>query len=116
MASMLASARQAEARRAAHQRRGRTMKRQWWTLLVVCAATFMLLLDVTIVVVALPEIQHGLHSTFADVQWVIDAYALTLASLLLTSGSLADRWGRRRVFVFGLVIFTIGSLLCGLAQ
>lgn len=92
------------------------MDRKWWTLLVVCAATFMLLLDVTIVIVALPEIQSGLHGTFADVQWVIDAYALTLASLLLTAGSLADRYGRRRLFVAGLCIFTLGSLLCGLAQ
>ena len=92
------------------------MDRKWWTLLVVCAATFMLLLDVTIVVVALPEIQHGLHATFADVQWVLDAYALALASLLLTSGSLADRYGRRRLFLIGLVVFTLGSLLCGLAQ
>jgi EmrB/QacA subfamily drug resistance transporter len=92
------------------------MDRKWWTLVVVCAATFMLLLDVTIVTVALPEIQRGLHTTFADVQWVVDAYALTLASLLLTSGSLADRFGRRRLFLIGLAIFTIGSLLCGVAQ
>src|SRR5580698_2553380 len=90
--------------------------KKWWTLTVVCAATFMLLLDVTIVVVALPEIQRGLHTTFADVQWVIDAYALTLASLLLTSGSLADRYGRKLLFIIGLSIFTIGSLTCGLAQ
>ena len=92
------------------------MDRKWWTLLVVCAATFMLLLDVTIVIVALPEIQHGLHGTFADVQWVIDAYALSLASLLLTTGSLADRYGRRLLFTIGLAIFTVGSLTCGLAQ
>ena len=92
------------------------MDRKWWTLLVVCAATFMLLLDVTIVIVALPEIQHGLHGTFADVQWVVDAYALTLASLLLTTGSLADRYGRRLLFTIGLAIFTVGSLTCGLAQ
>lgn len=92
------------------------MDRKWWTLVVVCAATFMLLLDVTIVIVALPEIQHGLHGTFSDVQWVVDAYALTLASLLLTAGALADRYGRKRLFVIGLVIFTLGSLLCGLAQ
>jgi EmrB/QacA subfamily drug resistance transporter len=92
------------------------MEKKWWTLTVVCAATFMLLLDVTIVVVALPEIQRGLHTTFADVQWVIDAYALTLASLLLTSGSLADRYGRKLLFVIGLSIFTLGSLTCGLAQ
>jgi EmrB/QacA subfamily drug resistance transporter len=92
------------------------MEKKWWTLVVVCAATFMLLLDVTIVIVALPEIQHGLHATFTDVQWVIDAYALTLAALLLTSGSLADRYGRKRLFTIGLSIFTLGSLLCGLAQ
>jgi EmrB/QacA subfamily drug resistance transporter len=92
------------------------MDKKWWTLIVVCAATFMLLLDVTIVVVALPEIQRGLHGTFSDVQWVVDAYALTLASLLLTAGSLADRYGRKRLFIIGLVIFTLGSLLCGLAQ
>ena len=92
------------------------MDKKWWTLIVVCAATFMLLLDVTIVVVALPEIQKGLHTNFSDVQWVIDAYALTLASLLLTAGSLADRYGRRLLFTIGLVIFTLGSLTCGLAQ
>lgn len=93
-----------------------TMARKWWTLLVVCAATFMLLLDVTIVVVALPDIQHALHASFSGLQWVTDAYALTLAALLLTSGSLADRFGRRLVFVIGLSIFTAGSVLCGVAQ
>ena len=92
------------------------MERKWWTLVVVGAATFMLLLDVTIVIVALPEIQRGLHASFSDVQWVVDAYALTLASLLLTAGSLADRYGRRLLFTIGLVIFTLGSLLCGFAQ
>jgi EmrB/QacA subfamily drug resistance transporter len=92
------------------------MDKKWWTLIVVCASTFMLLLDVTIVIVALPEIQRGLHGTFSDVQWVVDAYALTLASLLLTAGSLADRYGRKLLFVIGLVVFTLGSLLCGLAQ
>jgi EmrB/QacA subfamily drug resistance transporter len=92
------------------------MDKKWWTLVVVCAATFMLLLDVTIVIVALPKIQDELHTGFTDVQWVIDAYALTLASVLLTAGSLADRYGRRRLFAIGLTIFTLGSLLCGLAQ
>ena len=92
------------------------MDKKWWTLIAVCAGTFMLLLDVTIVVVALPEIQNSLKATFADVQWVVDAYALTLASLLLTTGVLADRYGRRLLFSIGLVIFTLGSLTCGLAQ
>ena len=76
----------------------------------------MLLLDVTIVNVALPDIQTALHSSFSDLQWVVDAYALTLAALLLTAGSLADMFGRRRLYVIGLVIFTVASLLCGLAQ
>jgi EmrB/QacA subfamily drug resistance transporter len=67
-------------------------------------------------VVAIPVIQKGLHTSFSDVQWVIDAYSLTLASLLLTTGALADRYGRRLLFVIGLVVFTLGSLTCGLAQ
>ena len=91
------------------------MEKKWWTLLAVCTGTFMLLLDVTIVVVAIPDIQRGLHATFGQIQWVIDAYALTLASLLLTAGVLADRYGRRLLFAIGLLIFTLGSLLCGLA-
>jgi MFS family permease len=70
---------------------------EWWTLVAVCVGTFMLLLDVTIVNVALPKIQAGLGSSFTDLQWVVDAYALTLAALLLTSGSLADLLGRRRI-------------------
>ena len=86
-----------------------------WTLVAVSLGTFMLLVDITIVVVALPSIRGALHTSFSDVQWTIDAYSLTLASLLLPSGSLADILGRRRVFIGGLVIFTIGSLLCGLA-
>ena len=91
------------------------MDKKWWTLIAVCAGLFMLLLDVTIVTVAQPAIQAGLHASFSDVQWTLDAYALTLASLLLTSGSLADRYGRKLLFSIGLAIFTVGSLLCGLA-
>jgi EmrB/QacA subfamily drug resistance transporter len=89
--------------------------RKWWTLIAVCVATFMLLLDVTIVNVALPSIQSSLNASFSDLQWVVDAYALTLAALLLTTGSLADLFGRRRMFLIGLVIFTFSSLLSGLA-
>jgi EmrB/QacA subfamily drug resistance transporter len=91
------------------------MDRKWWTLVAVCTATFMLLLDITIVNVALPSIERDLGADLADLQWVIDAYALTLAALLLTGGSLADRIGRRRVFLIGLVAFTAASILCGLA-
>ena len=73
------------------------------------------MLDVTIVNVALPDIERSLDASLADLQWVIDAYALTLAALLLTAGSLADRYGRRLLFAIGIVVFTFGSLLCGLA-
>src|SRR3954468_18658546 len=89
---------------------------KWWTLVAVCAGVFMLLLDVTIVNVALPDIGAAFGSSLADLQWVIDAYALTLAALLLTAGSIADLAGRRRVFATGIVTFTLGSLLCGLAN
>jgi len=91
------------------------MARKWWTLLATCVAMFMLLLDITIVNVALPQIQKDLDASFSDLQWVVDAYALTLASLLLTAGSLGDRIGRRRVFTIGFGIFTVASLACGLA-
>src|SRR3954470_18613574 len=89
--------------------------RRWWTLGAVCVATFMLLIDITIVNVALPAIAKDLGSSFTDLQWVVDAYALSLAALLLTAGSLSDLFGRRRVFVIGLGLFTLSSLLCGLA-
>jgi EmrB/QacA subfamily drug resistance transporter len=88
---------------------------KWWTLAAVSVATFMLLLDVTVVNVALPAIRDSLGASFTDLQWVIDAYALTLAALVLTAGSLADRLGRRRVFVAGLVLFTAASALCAAA-
>jgi EmrB/QacA subfamily drug resistance transporter len=91
------------------------MDRKWWTLAAVSAGVFMLLLDVTIVNVALPDIERSLHASLSDLQWVINAYALSLAALLLTAGSLADLLGRRRVFAVGVAIFTAGSLLCGLA-
>jgi EmrB/QacA subfamily drug resistance transporter len=91
------------------------MDRKWWTLVAVCTGVFMLLLDVTIVNVALPDIQKSLHASLSDLQWVVDAYALTLAALLLTAGSVADRIGRRVVFAVGIVVFTGGSLLCGVA-
>lgn len=89
--------------------------RKWWTLGAVCVATFMLLLDITVVNTALPDIQKDLGGSFSDLQWVVDAYALSLAALVLTAGSLADRLGRRRVFAGGLVVFSVASLLCALA-
>jgi len=99
---------------AAESRRDHAPK--WWTLAAVCTGVFMLLLDITIVNVALPDIQEQLHADLSGLQWVIDAYALSLAALLLTTGSLADLYGRRLLFVIGTVVFTIGSAACGAAQ
>jgi EmrB/QacA subfamily drug resistance transporter len=87
-----------------------------WTLVVVCAATAILLLDVTVVNVALAQIERDLDASFDELQWVIDAYAIALAAVLLLFGSLADRIGRRRVLVVGLVVFASASLLCALAR
>jgi len=98
------------------QIKDRISPQAWWTLVAVSLGTFMLLLDITIVVVALPDIQKALGAGFSDVQWTVDAYSLSLASLLLASGSVADLFGRRIVFAGGLVIFTAASLLCGIAQ
>lgn len=92
------------------------MRKKWWTLLGVCGGTFMLLLDTTVVYVVMPDVQEDLNAGFSDLQWVIDGYALALAALLLTSGTLADRFGRRRLYALGVVLFTLASLLCGLAQ
>jgi EmrB/QacA subfamily drug resistance transporter len=86
-----------------------------WTLLAVCLTTFMLLLDITVVVVALPNIQRDFDASLTGLQWVIDAYALTLAAIILTAGALADRYGRRAVFLVGVVLFTAASALCGAA-
>jgi EmrB/QacA subfamily drug resistance transporter len=86
-----------------------------WTLVAVCVTTFMLLLDITIVNVALPSIQRRLHAGLTGLEWVVDAYALTLAALILTAGALADRFGRRLLFIVGVIVFTSASLLCGLA-
>ena len=88
---------------------------KWWTLIAVCLGTFMLLLDITVVNVALPDIQLALHSSFSGLQWIVDAYALTLAAFLLTAGSLADMYGRRLMYLIGLVVFTCASALCGFA-
>jgi EmrB/QacA subfamily drug resistance transporter len=76
----------------------------------------MLLLDITVVNVALPDIQRSLHSSFSDLQWVVNAYSLTLAAFLLTAGSVSDLIGRKRVFVAGLVVFTAASAVCGLSS
>jgi EmrB/QacA subfamily drug resistance transporter len=89
--------------------------RRWATLIVVCFAQLMIVLDVTIVNVALPAIQQDLGFSQADLTWVVNAFLVTFGSLLLLAGRLGDLVGRRRVFLAGLVTFTVASLLCGVA-
>lgn len=89
--------------------------RKWWPLLAVCAGSFLFLLDTTVVTVALPRIGADLTAPVEQLQWVPDVYTLVLAVLMLAVGSLADRWGRRRVFLGGLAVFGPASLACGLA-
>src|SRR2546421_703723 len=89
--------------------------RKWWTLAAVSFGLFMIMLDNTIVNVALPSIQSSLGLKISELEWVVTGYALTFGALMLTGGKLADLLGRRRMFVVGLVIFTLSSLACGLA-
>ena len=91
------------------------MDRKWRALLIVCVAIFMLLLDITVVNVALPDIQKELNTSFTDLQWVVDAYALMLATVMLNAGTLGDWLGRKRVFIGGVILFTLASILCGSA-
>ena len=90
-------------------------RRKWIALVLLCMVQFMVVLDIAIVNVALPSIQTDLGFSQENLQWVISAYALVFGGFLLLGGRLADLLGRRRVFMVGLVIFTIGSLLCGLS-
>jgi len=90
--------------------------RKWRALTIVCVAIFMLLLDITVVNVALPDIQKELHTSFTDLQWVVDAYALMLATVMLIAGTLGDWLGRKRVFLAGTAFFTAASAACGAAQ
>jgi EmrB/QacA subfamily drug resistance transporter len=92
-----------------------TTSRQRYTLAIVCVAVFMLLIDTTVVSVSLPSISRALKPSFAELQWVIDAYATALAVVLLTAGAVSDFVGRRRVFALGLALFTATSLLCAQA-
>jgi EmrB/QacA subfamily drug resistance transporter len=89
--------------------------RKWLPLVAICTGTFMLLVDVTIVNVALPDMATDLATSFGQLQWVVDVYALALAALVLGAGSLADLYGRRRLYLIGLVLFALASLACGLA-
>jgi EmrB/QacA subfamily drug resistance transporter len=89
--------------------------RKWFALAVICVAQFMVILDVSIVNVALPSIQRGLHFSEQNLLWVLNAYALFFGGFLMLGGRVADKLGRRRVFVTGVVVFTTASLFCGLA-
>src|SRR5215204_1028528 len=86
------------------------MRTQRWTLVVVCAATAMLMLDIAVVNTALSRIAEDLQTGLSGLQWVVDAYTLALASTVLSAGFLADRLGRRKLFLGGLVLFTVSSI------
>jgi EmrB/QacA subfamily drug resistance transporter len=90
--------------------------RKWWTLGALCFALFMIMLDNTVVNVALPAIQSDLGISRSELEWTVAVYALTFASLLLTGGKLGDLLGRRKIFLVGIAIFTLSSLLCGLSS
>lgn len=89
--------------------------RRWWSLGALSISLFMVYLDLTVVNVALPAIQRDLGIRLSQLEWTVNAYALSFAVLLLTGGKLADHFGRRRVFLLGLAVFTAGSLGCALA-
>ena len=90
-------------------------RRQWLILCICCMSLLIVGIDITIVNVALPSIARGLHGSLSDLQWTVDVYTLVIGSLLMASGSTADRFGRKRVFQVGLAVFTLGSLLCSVA-
>src|SRR4029079_7393652 len=89
--------------------------RKWITLAAVAFGLFMIMLDNTVVNVALPAIERDLHVSISSLEWVVTAYALTFAALLITGGKLGDLYGRKRIFIVGIAVFTLSSLACGLA-
>src|SRR3978361_1572111 len=90
--------------------------RKWYTLAAMCFALFMIMLDNTVVNVALPSIQRSLKTDQESLEWTINAYVLTFAALILLGGKLGDRFGRKRMFLVGLAIFTLSSAACALAS
>jgi MFS family permease len=92
-----------------------TSRRRWWTLVGVALATFMTFLDNNVVNVALPSIQRELHLSISGLEWIVSSYILVFSGLMLAGGRLADVYGRRRLFVAGITLFTGASLLAGLA-
>ncbi len=89
---------------------------KWWTLFAMCFALFMIMLDNTIVNVALPSIQKALKTTPESLEWTINAYVISFGALILLGGKLGDRFGRRKIFIVGLAVFTLASAACALAQ
>src|SRR5260221_4088385 len=89
--------------------------RKWWTLVAVSFGLFMIMLDNTVVNVALPSIEKDLHISISQLEWIVTAYALVFAALLITGGKLADLFGRRKIFIVGLVVFSLSSLARGFA-
>src|ERR1700693_3973791 len=90
--------------------------RRWLTLVILLLAAFMNLLDVSIVNIAIPSIQRNLHASYADVQWALAGHTLAYALVLITGGRLGDTFGRKRLFLIGVIGFTLMSALCGTAQ
>src|SRR5512132_2103690 len=90
-------------------------RKRWWALIVLCLGVLMIVLDTTIVNVALPTIRSSLGFTETSLVWVVNAYLLTFGGFLLLGGRLADLYGRRRLFLIGIGLFTVASLACGLA-
>src|SRR5438270_10474892 len=90
-------------------------QRRWWALVGVSLATFMTYLDNNVVNVALPSIQRDLHLSISGLEWIVSAYILVFSGLMLIGGRLADVYGRRRLFIGGLAVFTLASLLAGVA-
>src|SRR3954469_10026657 len=91
-------------------------RKRWWALMVLCLGVLMIVLDTTIVNVALPSIRTDLHFTETSLVWVVNAYMLTYGGFLLLGGRLGDLYGQRRMFLFGITLFTTASLICGLAN
>src|SRR3954453_21860375 len=90
--------------------------RKWWTLAAMCFALFMIMLDNTVVNVALPSIQRDLHANISSLEWTVNAYTLTFAVLLVTGGRMGDIFGRRTMFLFGVVTFAVSSAFIGFSQ
>src|SRR6476661_4796720 len=93
----------------------RPVNRKWWTLAGACSGLFLLMLDSTVVALALPEIRGDVGASSEGLQWVMNGYLLTIAVLVVTAGRLGDLFGRKRVFLFGMAVFAVGSVVSGAA-